>query len=80
MRKCRIDRAFMVVCVANQIPSASADDLPLIRQVINDTADSYRKDGWLVSDFAQDKIVRAIQQRIKERETALRMRSDRLRA
>lgn len=55
----------MVATVAELIPAESANDLPMIRQVINDMADAYRKDGWAVSDFAQDSIVRAVQRQVR---------------
>ena len=54
----RITRPVLVSTVAEIIPAESWDDLPMIRQAVNDTADSFRKDG----------IVMAIQNRIHERQ------------
>ena len=62
----RITRPVLVSTVAEIIPAESWDDLPMIRQAVNDTADSFRKDGYHCPDFAQDGIVRAIQNRIQE--------------
>lgn len=63
----------MIATVAKSIPLESVDDLPMIRQAINDTADAFRKSGYLCRDFDQDSIVRAIQNRIFERETGIRV-------
>lgn len=61
----RVDRAMLIATVADNIPVESVDDLPMIRQAVNDAADAFRKSGYTCRDFAQDSIVRAIQQRIR---------------
>jgi hypothetical protein len=42
----------------------------MIRQAVNDTADSYRKDGHTCPDFAQNAIANDIAAILREREDA----------
>ncbi len=56
-----------LIGLAATLPAHAANDLPAIRQTINDTADQYRKDGWKVRDFAQDRMVADVQ-RVMRRE------------
>lgn len=51
--------------VAARLDGQDSTDLPLIRQTINDTADEYRKHGWSVRDFAQDRMVAQVQLRMR---------------
>lgn len=62
-----ISRPHLIAAVADHLPPHCVDDLPAIRQAINDTADGYRKDGWSVREFDQDGLVRAVQRRIKDK-------------
>jgi hypothetical protein len=62
--KTRINRDTIVSGVADSLPYSSVNDLPMIRQAVNDLSDMYRKEGHTVPDFAQDAIVRSIQREI----------------
>jgi hypothetical protein len=68
MRKLLRDE--LVGIVAQSLYPDQIDDLPAIRQVINDTADSYRKDGYSVRDFAQYAMVRDVQRAMRKGVTA----------
>jgi len=57
----RITRDQLVETVAESLPYALVRDVPAIRMACNDTADSYRKDGYTVPDFSQDRLVKAVQ-------------------
>lgn len=59
--KQRITRNALVQTVAGSLPRTAANDLPMIRQALNDTADSYRKDGYEVGDYDQDRMVKMVQ-------------------
>lgn len=61
----RVHRALLVASAANALKPEDVNDLPAIRQAINDKADSYRKDGWFCPDFAQDEMVRRVQVRLQ---------------
>jgi hypothetical protein len=52
-----LPREILVETVANSLPRKYASDIPAIRQALNDTADSYRKDGWSVRDYSQTAMV-----------------------
>jgi hypothetical protein len=58
--KPRIKRNSFVRYVAEGIPSKYVNDLPAIREALNVTADSFRRDGYTVPDFAQDAMVRDV--------------------
>ncbi len=58
-------RAAMIDSVCTWLTASNANDLPMIRQAVNDTADMMRKDGYRVRDFAQDRIVRDIQKELR---------------
>jgi hypothetical protein len=66
----RLNRNELVGIVAQSLYPEQIDDLPAIRQAINDTADSYRKDGYSVRDFAQDAMVRDVQRAMRKGVTA----------
>jgi len=61
----RLTRDALVETVAGSLPLRFWNDLPAIRQALNDTADSYRKDGYTVGDYAQDKLVRDVRSLIE---------------
>jgi hypothetical protein len=60
----RISRPQLIATVADSLPLRYLDDLPAIRQAINDTADSFRRDGYSCRDFDQDAMVRAVQKQM----------------
>ncbi len=68
----RLTRDALVERVASSLPLRFMDDLPAIRQALNDTADSYRKDGYTVGytvgDYAQGRMVRDVQVEMERRE------------
>jgi hypothetical protein len=45
---------------------SDANDLPMIRQAINDESDAARKDGFSVRDFDQDRMVADIQKELRQ--------------
>jgi hypothetical protein len=70
----RISRPQLIATVADSPPLRYLDDLPAIRQAINDTADAFRRDGYSCSDFAQDAMVRAVQRRMRDNAVAVAMK------
>jgi hypothetical protein len=66
----RLNRNELVGIVAQSLYPDQIDDLPAIRQAINDTADSYRKDGFSVRDFEQSGMVRDVQRAMRKGVTA----------
>jgi len=44
-----------------------ANDLPMIRQALNDTADAMRKIGFTVGDYSQTFMVKEVQRRLRRR-------------
>lgn len=60
-----LTRLGMIEIVSRSLRASDANDLPMIRQAINDTADIFRKDGYRVPDFAQDRIVADIQKELR---------------
>lgn len=53
-------REWLIDLVAGALSYNDINDLPKIRQAINDTCDSFRKDGYNVRDFDQDRTVALI--------------------
>ena len=56
-----LTRAALLETVINALPAKDRNDRPAIRQAMNDIADSFRRDGYTVPDFAQDRFVRDAQ-------------------
>lgn len=59
--KPRICREQLLRDVIHTMTPSQHNDRPAIRQAMNDWADSYRKSGHTVPDYAQDKFVRDVQ-------------------
>lgn len=66
--KTRLSRAELFSTVCESLSPLYWNDKPAIRQAMNDTADSYRKDGYNVPDYAQDKFVRDVSAELQRRE------------
>ena len=58
--------------VAEALSYDHINDLPMIRQTANDTADTYRKEGYAVGDFSQDALVKAIQKQMRTMRLAIK--------
>lgn len=58
--KPRLPRNTLVRYVAEFLPESAINDIPEIRQALNDYADMMRRDGYTVPDFAQDAMVRDV--------------------
>ena len=63
--KNRIKINQLVETVASGLPAKYINDLPAIRQALNDTADSYRKDGFTVSDGTQHLMVKHVREQMR---------------
>lgn len=61
----RLYRSQLIDLVVESLRRSDANDLPMIRQTVNDICDTFRRDGYAVTDFAQDRIVAAIQQELR---------------
>jgi len=61
----RLYRSGMIDLVCQSLRATDANDLPMIRQAVNDTADMMRRDGYTVPDFDQDRIVADIQKELR---------------
>lgn len=61
----RLYRSQLIDLVVESLRRSDANDLPMIRQTVNDTADRMRRDGYTVPDFAQDKIVADIRKELR---------------
>jgi hypothetical protein len=57
----RIKRVQLVQYVIDALRPSEANDLPAIRQALNDTADWFRKDGHDCPDFDQAAMVQLVQ-------------------
>jgi len=62
--KNRIKINQLVEVVASGLSSKYINDIPAIRQALNDTADSYRKDGFEVGDGNQDLMVKHVRKQM----------------
>lgn len=63
----RISRDGLVATVGESLDPKYHDDLPAIRTALNDTADGFRKDGWSVGDFNQERMVKTVQTILRAR-------------
>lgn len=63
----RILKRDIVQQLVSILPKSAQDDVPMVRQAINDACDSYRKDGFYVPDFAQSPMVSDIQSLLRRR-------------
>lgn len=62
----RLLRATLIESVLMMLKPSDANDLPMIRQAINDESDAARKDGFSVRDFDQDRMVADIQKELRQ--------------